>query len=103
MFGKQLGGDSDRSGEHRPRKESNQGNGDGGNDELRDQPEDKLEGDRQHEEDDNRKSFADAFVHKPKYDSTNCYTGPETRGDKARLNGAAVTDLHHELDDPATN
>lgn len=102
MFREQFGGHHDTAGEHGTEEEAQKRHGDGGDDELRHQPEDELQRNGKGQVDGNAETFAEAFCDETEASSTDCHAGPETGAADAGVVWRGVADAEHEGDDPPT-
>lgn len=98
----QLGDGDDRRGEDRTDEEANKGDGDGGNNELRYQPEDQLETDGNQKINADGQSFADFGSDESENDAADGDAEPKPGSGHAGGEGSPVSHADHEVDDPAS-
>lgn len=101
MLGQQLRTHDDPGWKQGSEEQAKKCDGDGANDEARDEPEDELQGDGYEEVDDDGLAFPIPFGYEAEEDAADGLAGPEARGGDAGgvVSGSAL--FHHKGKDPA--
>ncbi len=100
MFGQELGRHYDGCGEHGAQEETKDRNGNGGDDEIRDQPEKQLKPEAEREINADGESLANSGRQKPEGDAAQGDAEPEARRRHARREWLRTTHAYHKRHDP---